>query len=134
MFRTYYFEVSCYHFSSEPASWTYCSPSGLVVLLRFRYSLVVRYGRLVAILKMLVVLHLYSTSSAMWALVQIRYEGISVMIAPPLKLLGEVIQLSDDETKNLAKIVCLFDFILYVPSTIFQLNRNGYSLVEPVLS
>ena len=30
--------------------------------------------------------------------------------------------------------VCLFDFILYVPSTIFQLNRNGSSWVEQVLS
>ena len=29
---------------------------------------------------------------------------------------------------------CLFDLILYVPSTIFQLNRNGSSWVEPVLS
>ena len=28
----------------------------------------------------------------------------------------------------------LFDLILYVPSTIFQLNRNGSSWVEPVLS
>ena len=31
-------------------------------------------------------------------------------------------------------IVCLFDLILYVPSTIFQLSRDGSSLVEPVLS
>ena len=34
-------------------------------------------------------------------------------------------------------IVCLFslfDFILYVPSTIFQLNRDGSSWVEQVLS
>ena len=30
--------------------------------------------------------------------------------------------------------VCLFDLILYVPSTIFQLYRNGSSWVEPVLS
>ena len=30
--------------------------------------------------------------------------------------------------------VCLYDLILYVPSTIFQLNRDGPSLVEPVLS
>ena len=30
--------------------------------------------------------------------------------------------------------VCLFDWILYVPSTIFQLNRDGSSWVEPVLS
>ena len=32
------------------------------------------------------------------------------------------------------KFVCLFDLILYVPSTIFQLNRDGASWVEPVLS
>ena len=32
-------------------------------------------------------------------------------------------------------IVCLmFDLILYVPSTIFPLNRDGSSWVEPVLS
>ena len=30
--------------------------------------------------------------------------------------------------------MCLFDFILYIPSTIFQLNRDGSSWVEPVLS
>ena len=30
--------------------------------------------------------------------------------------------------------VCLFVLILYVPSTIFQLNRDGSSWVEPVLS
>ena len=30
--------------------------------------------------------------------------------------------------------VCLFDLILYVPSAIFQLNRDGSSWVEPVLS
>ena len=30
--------------------------------------------------------------------------------------------------------VCLFDLILYVPSTIFQLHRNRSSRVEPVLS
>ena len=29
---------------------------------------------------------------------------------------------------------CLFDLILYVPSTIFQFNRDGSSWVEPVLS
>ena len=29
---------------------------------------------------------------------------------------------------------CLFDLILYVPSTIFQLNRDKSSWVEPVLS
>ena len=30
--------------------------------------------------------------------------------------------------------VCLFDLILYVPSTIFQLNRDWSSWVEPVLN
>ena len=30
--------------------------------------------------------------------------------------------------------VCLFDYIIYIPSTIFQLNRDGSSWVEPVLS
>ena len=30
--------------------------------------------------------------------------------------------------------VSLFDLILYVPSTIFQLNRDRSSWVEPVLS
>ena len=30
--------------------------------------------------------------------------------------------------------LCLFDLILYVPSTIFQLCRDGSSWVEPVLS
>ena len=28
----------------------------------------------------------------------------------------------------------LFDLILYIPSTIFQLNRDGSSWVQPVLS
>ena len=31
-------------------------------------------------------------------------------------------------------LFCLFDLILYVPSTSFQLNRDGSSWVEPVLS
>ena len=33
-----------------------------------------------------------------------------------------------------ALFVCLFDLILYVPATIFQLNRDGSSWVEPVLN
>ena len=32
------------------------------------------------------------------------------------------------------RMLVLFDLILYVPSTIFQLNRDGSSWVEPVLS
>ena len=44
-----------------------------------------------------------------------------------LKLLGAADELT-------ASFVCLFDLILYVPSTIFQLNRDESSWVEPVLS
>ena len=35
---------------------------------------------------------------------------------------------------QIANNICLFDLILYVPSTIFQLNRDRSSCVEPVLS
>ena len=35
---------------------------------------------------------------------------------------------------KLKGVICLFDLILYVPSTIFQLNRDGSSWVKPVLS
>ena len=47
---------------------------------------------------------------------------------------------STEKTKQTSKLcyhitfVCLFDLILYVPSTIFQLNRDGSYWVEPVLS
>ena len=41
----------------------------------------------------------------------------------------------DYQTLNWFKLfVCLFNLILYVPSTIFQLYRDGSSWVEPVLS
>ena len=32
------------------------------------------------------------------------------------------------------EVVCLFNLILYVPSTIFHLKWDGSSWVEPVLS
>ena len=41
--------------------------------------------------------------------------------------------LSDKKNDPLL-FVCLFDLILYVQSTIFQLYRDGSSWVEPVLS
>ena len=34
----------------------------------------------------------------------------------------------------IGSLICLFDLLLYVPSTIFQLNRDGSSWAEPVLS
>ena len=39
-----------------------------------------------------------------------------------------------DDICNGRFVFVLFGFILYVPSTIFQLNRDGSSWVEPVLS
>ena len=43
---------------------------------------------------------------------------------------GFVVQLKSMESV----LFVLFDLILYVPSTIFQLNRDGSFCVEPVLS
>ena len=42
--------------------------------------------------------------------------------------------LSNTKTDNHSLGVCLYASILYVPSTIFQLNRDGSSWVEPVLN
>ena len=48
--------------------------------------------------------------------------------------------LTDDQKRTwldisrFSYLTFLFDLILYVPSTIFQLNRDGSSWVEPVLS
>ena len=39
-----------------------------------------------------------------------------------------------DDVKLRHKCLFLFDLIIYVPSTIFQLCRDGSSWVEPVLS
>ena len=41
---------------------------------------------------------------------------------------------TDQDLSLIVFLVCLFDLILNVPSTIFQLNRDGSSWVEPVLS
>ena len=40
----------------------------------------------------------------------------------------------DIRYKVVKEFLYMFDLILYVPSTIFQLNRDGSSWVEPVLS
>ena len=40
----------------------------------------------------------------------------------------------DGDIPRSPSYVCLIDLILYVPSTIFQLCRDGSSWVEPVLS
>ena len=41
---------------------------------------------------------------------------------------------TDLDLSLIVLLVCLFDLILNVPSTIFQLNRDGSFWVEPVLS
>ena len=43
-------------------------------------------------------------------------------------------QSSDNSAKLFSALIVLFDLILYVPSKIFQLNRDDSSWVEPVLS
>ena len=43
-------------------------------------------------------------------------------------------QTSKHHKTRLSEYVRLFDLILYIPSTIFQLNKDGSSWVEPVLS
>ena len=43
-------------------------------------------------------------------------------------------QILTHDTYLLDILMSLFDLILYVPSTIFQLNKDGSSWVEPVLS
>ena len=51
--------------------------------------------------------------------------------------LGEATKEHKQMSKQMTNVVTsmiLFDLILYVPSTIFQLNRDGSSWVEPVLS
>ena len=40
----------------------------------------------------------------------------------------------NNNNKNIMIFVCWFDLILYIPSTIFQLSREGSSWVEPLLS
>ena len=48
-------------------------------------------------------------------------------LTSPVTLIGS-------SNRSVLKSFVLFDLILYVPSTIFQLYRDGSSWVEPVLS
>ena len=45
-----------------------------------------------------------------------------------------MVSLKWQKLNNHLSFVCLFDLIFYVPSKIFQLNRDGSSWVESVLS
>ena len=50
-----------------------------------------------------------------------------------MELQGHVFNHFPMDLASLVLFVCLFDLIIYVPSTIFQLNRDRSSWVEPVL-
>ena len=52
----------------------------------------------------------------------------------PIHNQGLRLALEAFRTSPVAGLYVLFDLTLYVPSTIFQLNRDGPSWVEPVLS
>ena len=71
-------------------------------------------------------------------LVTLSYLGAwycEVHISDRIYMHGHEIALGGNmvELKTRNYFVCLFDLILYIPSTIFQLNRDGSSWVEPVL-
>ena len=48
--------------------------------------------------------------------------------------LGKQLEKALGDNINNLYDACFFDLILYIPSTIFQLNRDGSSWAEPVLS
>ena len=50
------------------------------------------------------------------------------------KIIARIDKSKDTDHTSPPVALFLFDLILYVPSTIFQLNRDGSSWVEPVLS
>ena len=57
-----------------------------------------------------------------------NFFKVGGIIRPKLYLVAMILE------NSTIHILILFDLILYVPSTIFQLNRDGSSWVEPVLS
>ena len=59
-----------------------------------------------------------------------KSQNINLISLTPKFNLG-IIQI---KIKSLSTTLILFDVILYVPSTTFQLHRDGSSWVEPVLS
>ena len=48
--------------------------------------------------------------------------------------LGHVNDMRDMICQGKVHAFCLFDLILYIPSTISQIKRDGSTWVEPVLS
>ena len=58
----------------------------------------------------------------------------SINLHTPLKHTELIIRNTHHNTNGVARTLNLINLILYVPSTIFQLNGDGSSWVEPVLS
>ena len=63
-------------------------------------------------------------------MIYLQYETMILLISSYISEFAGVYHLSLHLSKFVL-FVCLFDLILYVPSTIFQLNRDGSSWVEP---
>ena len=58
----------------------------------------------------------------------------SIQVKMPHSRKSHVAAHINDGLTHICLFVLLFDLFLYVPSTIIQLNRDGSSWVEPVLS
>ena len=73
-----------------------------------------------------------ASGQAEWLYEPSKRPGVCVKLTPKWKGPALVLQKLDD----LIYLVnfCLFNLVLYVPSTIFQLYRDGSSWVEPVPS
>ena len=74
------------------------------------------------------------------AIISVKEKKLQWLQRLPVSCKGNRSQVGLNEVASsvglrlLSNLICLFDLILYVPSTIFQLNRDRSSLVEPVLS
>ena len=69
-----------------------------------------------------------------WANIgQIYSDGLSHTYFDAISMGLPVVYFKGPQVE-ISNLFVLFDLILYVPSTIFQLNRDWSSWVEPVLS
>ena len=74
--------------------------------------------------------YLYSWARGLYiVLIYVPTIGIPAEKALPRLHGGTMLQFLSEPV-----LFCLFDLVLYVPSTIFQLTRDESSWVEPVLS
>ena len=69
-----------------------------------------------------------------WSFANELYQMYPFQIIDLLNIVWLVYMIKMVQYKHMRIFCFLFDLILYVPSTIFQLNRDGSSWVKPVLS